>query len=175
MATQPVFDFPVPSDLEGFWVWEKLHCPRPVAPLEQDLLVSACAQGFNSSMAEYGSIIELGARFINDYLYVSFVPRDLGGSNRQVQLESGQVQVAELLPHIGTLWQDEWLPSLLPGLEKARTTDFGRLGDDELLRTFEEMRRGVVERWSVHGKINYAFYAAGIFGDFYTETFQPGE
>ncbi|HLG11874.1 MAG TPA: PEP-utilizing enzyme [Dehalococcoidia bacterium] len=175
MATQPVSDFPVPTDLAGFWVWEKLHCPRPVAPLEQDLLVKACAQGFNRSMAEYGSIIELGARFINNYLYVSFVPRDLNGGNRQLQLETGQAQVAGLMPHIGRLWQDEWLPSLLPALETARTTDFGRLGDQELLQTFEDMRRGVVERWSVHGKINYAFYAAGIFGDFYNETFKPDD
>lgn len=175
MATQATTEFPVPTDLEGFWVWEKLHCPRPVTPLEQDLLVRACAEGFNTSMAEYGSIIELGARFINDYVYVRFVPRDLGGKDPRAQLEAGQAQVAGLMPHIGRLWQDEWLPSLLPALEKARTTDFAGLSDDELLRTFEEMRRGVVARWSVHGKINYAFYAAGIFGDFYKEALQPDD
>jgi pyruvate,water dikinase len=175
MASQPATEFPVPTDLEGFWVWEKLHCPRPVAPLEQDLLVSACAQGFNRSMGEYGSIIELGARFINDYFYVSFVPRDLGNTDRRAQLEAGKAQVAELMPNIGALWQDEWLPSLLPALETARTTDYAGLGDAELLRTLEEMRRGAVERWAVHGKINYAFYAAGIFGDFYTEALQPDD
>ena len=173
MANQSTIDFPIPTDIEGFWVWEKLHCPRPVAPLEQDLLVRACALGFNSSMAEYGSIIELGARFVNDYLYVSFVPRDLGSDDPKKRLAGGQQQVAGLMPQIGALWQEEWLPSILPALEKARTTDFSQLGDDQLFETFEEMRRGVVERWAVHGKINYAFYAAGIFGDFYNEALQP--
>lgn len=173
MTNQTVSDFPLPADIEGFWVWEKLHCPRPVAPLEQDLLVRACAEGFNASMAEYGSIIDLGARFINDYLYVSFVPKDLGSDDPRQRLDRGKEQVGELMPHIGALWQKEWLPSILPALTKARNTDFDRLADDELLQTFEEMRRGVVERWAIHGKINYAFYAAGIFGDFYKETLQP--
>ena len=173
MTDQTALDFPVPADIEGFWVWEKLHCPRPVAPLEQDLLVRACAEGFNASMAEYGSIIDLGARFINDYLYVSFVPKDLGNDDPQRRLERGKSRVGELMPRIGDLWQKQWLPSILPALTKARETDFRSLDDDQLLKTFEEMRRGVVERWAIHGKINYAFYAAGIFGDFYKEALQP--
>jgi hypothetical protein len=28
-----------------------------------------------------------------------------------------------------------WLPAILPGLEKARTTDYTALNDDELLHT----------------------------------------
>jgi len=173
MANIPVSEFPVPADLQGFWVWEKIHCPRPVAPLEQDLLVRACAEGFDTSMGEYGSIIELGARFINDYLYVSFVPRDLGGDDTKSRLETGVAQVSELLPKIGSLWEKEWLPSMLPALEQSRNADFGSLDDGTLLRVFEEMRREVVSRWAVHGKINYAFYAAGLFADFYKEALQP--
>jgi pyruvate,water dikinase len=173
MANPTLYEFPIPTDLEGLWVWEKIHCPRPVAPLEQDLLVRACAQGFNTSMGEYGSIIELGARFINDYLYVSFVPRDLAGDDPKRRLETGTGQVSQLLPQIGMLWETEWLPAMIPDLERARNTDFSRLQDDALLRLFEEMRLEVVSRWAVHGKINYAFYAAGLFADFYKEALQP--
>ena len=172
MVTQPV-DFPVPADLEGFWVWEKLHCPRPVAPLEQELLVNSCAQGFNRSMAEFDAVISLGARFINNYFYVSFVPEDIGGEARETRMARGEGKVAELMPRIGSLWENEWLPSILPGLAKARETDFAKLADAELLSVFEAMRQDVVDRWAIHGKINYAFYAAGIFADFYREALQP--
>jgi len=173
MVTQPASDFPIPADLEGFWVWEKLHCPRPVAPLEQELLVQGCAQGFNRSMAEFDAVISLGARFVNNYFYVSFVPEDTGTETREARLARCESKVAELMPRIGALWETEWLPAMLPGLEKARGTDFAKLGDDELLRLFEEMRKDVIDRWAVHGLINYSFYAAGLFADFYREALQP--
>jgi phosphohistidine swiveling domain-containing protein len=173
MANPTVSNFPIPTDLVGHWVWEKLHCPRPVTPLEQDVLVRASLEGFDRSMIEIDSIIRLGCRFINNYLFVSFVRRDLDAESREAKLASGRVKVAELLPRIGALWEKEWLPSILPGLEKARTTDFSRLSDEELLSTFDEMAAGVVDRWAIHGKLNYAFYSASLFSDFYRAELQP--
>ena len=37
MATTTT-DFPIPADLEGFWQWDQLHCPRPLTVLEHELL-----------------------------------------------------------------------------------------------------------------------------------------
>lgn len=173
MTTQPATDFPIPADLEGLWLWDKLHCPRPLAPLDQDLLVGACITGFNRTMAEMGSIIRLGSRFINYYSYASFLPADLGGKSKEQALAESLRRANDLMPRLGALWRDELLPSLLPGLEKLRTTDYARLSDDELLRTFEELRAEAIDRWAIHGKINYLFYAAGLFADFYKEALKP--
>jgi pyruvate,water dikinase len=62
---------------------------------------------------------------------------------------------------------------MLPGLERARTTDFASLSDDELLTVFDEMAAGVVDRWAIHGNLNYAFYSASLFSDFYLQALQP--
>ena len=36
MTAQVPTDFPVPSDVTGFWQWDKLHAPRPLPPLDQE-------------------------------------------------------------------------------------------------------------------------------------------
>ena len=30
-------DFPIPSDIEGFWMWDKMHCPKQQTTLTQDI------------------------------------------------------------------------------------------------------------------------------------------
>ena len=40
MATTTT-DFPIPADLEGFWQWDQLHCPRPLTRLEHELLLAS--------------------------------------------------------------------------------------------------------------------------------------
>ena len=46
MANQSAF--PTPPDLEGFWLWDKLHCPRPLTPLEHELLLLSTGEGFSA-------------------------------------------------------------------------------------------------------------------------------
>jgi hypothetical protein len=54
MATPMVStDFPLPPDVEGFWLWEKGHFPRPATPLTQDLLYRAITDGFSGAMQEW--------------------------------------------------------------------------------------------------------------------------
>jgi hypothetical protein len=35
-------NFPIPENLEGFWVWDKMHGPRPMTPYTQDLIPRTC-------------------------------------------------------------------------------------------------------------------------------------
>ena len=45
MTTQQT-DFPIPVDLPpGFWNWDRIHCPHPTAPLEQELMLDTTAAG----------------------------------------------------------------------------------------------------------------------------------
>ena len=44
-------DFPLPADLEGFWTWDKMHCPRPLTPLTEEFVVQAASAGFSKASA----------------------------------------------------------------------------------------------------------------------------
>ncbi|MCH8102371.1 MAG: hypothetical protein IIB28_04360 [Chloroflexi bacterium] len=41
----------------------------------------------------------------------------------------------ELLPRMGELWDNEWLPSIMPGIDRARSTDYGALSNAKLLES----------------------------------------
>ena len=91
----------------------------------------------------------------------------------QERIARYQKQLSQVLPRMGELWEQTWLPAILPGLEKARTTDYTTLNDDELLLTLDEMRRDFLERWTIHGWINFVTISASWFADFYNDTFEP--
>jgi rifampicin phosphotransferase len=74
---------------------------------------------------------------------------------------------------MGELWEQEWLPAILPGLERGRTVDCAALSHEALLHTLDEMLRDFRERWTVHGWINFVTISASWFADFYNETFEP--
>jgi hypothetical protein len=117
----------------------------------------------------------LGAqcRAINYYGFFTIEPFDLGAETMQERVARYQEQLRQVLPRMGELWEQTWLPAILPGLEKARTTDFTALSDDELRHTLDEMRRDFLERWTIHGWINFVTISASWFADFYNDTFEP--
>src|SRR5215211_6521414 len=160
-SNQPT-DFPLPADLPpGFWNWDRVHCPHPTAPLEHELLLQSTVEGFSRSMAEIGSSFAAISRLINCYTYLTLAPIDIGDEDPQARQERYERNVAQLMPRVGELWEQEWLPAMLPALDRARNTDYAALGDEELLSLLHKMRAEAVDRWAVHGKLNYSFFAAG--------------
>ncbi len=64
-------EFPIPSDLDdGFYLWDQLHCPRPLTPLEHELLLGATSYGFSKAIGDMGSSIVAKAYLINYYNYL---------------------------------------------------------------------------------------------------------
>lgn len=174
MTTTQANDFPIPADLPpGFWNWDRVHCPHPTHPLEQELMLDTTATGFSRSMKELGSSFGVRSRLINSYSYLTFVPLDLNGEDPATRSARYEANVEALMPRIKQLWETEWLPTMLPDLEKGTTTDYATLDDETLISVFDEMKERVVDRWAVHGMINYSFFAAGRFADFYREVIQP--
>src|SRR5262245_47964490 len=112
-------------------------------------------------------------RAINYYGFFTIKPFDLGAETKQERVARYQEHLSQVLPRMGELWEQTWLPAILLGLQKSRTTDFTALGNDELLHTLDEMRRDFLERWTVHGWINFVTISASWFADFYNDTFEP--
>jgi len=71
-------DFPIPSDIEGFWMWDKMHCPKPQTTLTQDIFNSAISAGFTAGMEEFACPAGVVYRNLNTYAYMALVPQDLG-------------------------------------------------------------------------------------------------
>ena len=78
-------DFPIPADLEGFWQWDQLHCPRPLTCWSTSCCWRPTGWGFSKAIAEMGSGIEAVTKSINGYNYLSGVPSDLGGEDPQAR------------------------------------------------------------------------------------------
>src|SRR5204863_2629850 len=72
-----------------------------------------------------------------------------------------------------SLWAQQWLPSVLPGLERLRTLPYASLADAELLEVLTELRLDLVARWRVHGRILLVYLAASNFEEFYCQWLKP--
>jgi phosphohistidine swiveling domain-containing protein len=166
-------NFPIPPDVEGFWAWEKGHFPRPATPLTQEFLYRAISDGFSAAMETWACPFGAQCRAINYYGFFTIKPFNLGSETMPERVARYQDVLGQVLPRMGELWEQTWLPAILPGLEKGRTTDYGALSDEELLHTLDEMRREFLERWTIHGWINFVTISASWFADFYNETFEP--
>jgi rifampicin phosphotransferase len=166
-------NFPIPPDVEGFWAWEKGHFPRPATPLTQEILYGAITDGFSGAMDRWACPFGAHCRAINYYGFFTIKPFDLGAETRQERSARYQKILGEVLPRLGELWEQEWLPSILPGLEKGRTADYTALSNEGLLHALDEMLSDFRHRWAIHGYVNFSTIPASWFADFYNETFEP--
>ena len=166
-------DFPVPNDVEGFWTWDKMHGPRPITPLSQDIITRNTSIGFTKAMDEFACPVGIGFMAVNYYGYLGMVPQPLGGEAFEQRLGRYQEVMRTIVPRVGELWASEWLPSILPGLEEAKSTDYASLSDEQLLATLDAMCDEFVRRYVVHGKINFVTASASMFADAYNDLFKP--
>ena len=166
-------DFTIPSDIEGFWMWDKMHCPKQQTTLTQDIFNSAISAGFTAGMEEFACPAGVGYRNLNTYAYMALVPQDLGNETIEQRVERYKGTLHEVLPTMGSLWTDEYLPSILPALESSMTRDYTALSDQQLIATLEQMNQEFTARYEVHGKINFVIASASIFVDFYNEIMDP--
>jgi pyruvate,water dikinase len=165
--------FPVPADLTGFWVFDQVHAPRPVTPLSEEILLGALTEGFCTAMREVGYPSGIVMRVVNRYGYLALLPH-VGPDGTPLDLPAWDEQSsAASIDGLGERWEREWLPALLPGLERVRTLDYGALSDAALLTTLDDLRRDLIDRWRIHGYLVFSYQAASTFDDFYQATFAP--
>src|SRR5438067_360154 len=138
MATTTI-DFPIPADLEGFWQWDQLHCPRPLTVLEHELLLASTGYGFSKAIAELGSGLKAVTKRINGYNYLSGVPLDLGDEDPLARAERYRQNVNALLQVLGERWENEWQPQIIETVSRRIRQDYGAMSDADLLRIWDEM------------------------------------
>lgn len=169
---QPVNEFPIPVDLKGFWLWDKMHCPRPMSPFSVDVF-AIVTSGFTAAMDEFGCPFGFAWKFINHYAYVAPIPFEdspAAAASRKARYDE---TIRKTLRRMGDLWEREWLPSMMPGIDRVRRANYAKFSDEALLAEFQLVKKDVLHRYTIHGKINFVLISAGMFSDFYIETFQP--
>ncbi len=171
----PQTEFPIPADLQGFWQWDKMHMPRPITPLTEEIFLHGVQDGFSKAMDEFACPVKFLQRAINYYGYGAIAPLDLGEESIESRIGRYQATMGRVLPNIGELWEKEWLPSILPGLDKAKNLNYFDLTDKQLADTFDELCDDFLARYVVHGKINFVTVCASQFADFYNEKLNPAD
>jgi pyruvate,water dikinase len=163
----------MPADIEGFWQFDRVHAPRPLTPLSQDVLLPAFGEGMTAGLEEVGYPHGLVMRAVNNFAYLGIVVSRERGEALQQQLAAHQRAVASLIPQLADLWRRDWLPSILPGLERLRTFDFGSLSDATLIGELADLRVELASRWRIHGRILPIYLAVSDFEDFYRARLNP--
>ena len=173
MSTTEVV-FPGPDEIEGFWNLDRMHAPRPITPLSFDLIIETLAAGFTKAQAEYDCPIMVTPKEINHYVYVSFHPVDDAGviADRMSRYEA---TLAEKVPKVGKIWDEEWKPVVISKNYPAKTADYSGLSDAEMVAKLEEFVDHMTYQWWIHGHINFVLLSSSAFCDMYDEVMEPAE
>jgi pyruvate,water dikinase len=166
--------FPTPDELPGFWAFDKMHAPRPLHPLSQDLVMATISRGFTKAQAEYDCPIVADSKAVNHYFYMAFYPHpDPAVVEERMSRYLGMVD--QTVPLVGKRWANEWLPQIRSRNEKERDTDYSTMSDEAVFARYHEMTRWMEEMWYIHGHINFALISGAALSDFYDEVIQPSD
>src|SRR5579883_1678536 len=163
-------DFPKTEEVEGLWVWDKFHAPRPITPLSDDLIWVTLGEGFTRGQDRFACPLGMECRSINYYTYASFVLMpEMTTEMVGERMKRYQQNLDNLVPKVGELWESEWLPSIKPEIIRARDTNYDALTDQQLIGELDHQREAMIDRWAIHGSINFILIAASSFRDFWNE------
>lgn len=164
--------FPGPDEIEGFWAFDKMHAPRPLTPLSQDLIMTTLSEGFTRAQVEYDCPIVASSQAINHYFFMAFHPHpdpDVIEDRMTRYLDT----LAAKVPLVGKRWTNEWLPMIRGRNEAERDADYTGLDDAGLLAKLNDMTDWMREMWYVHGHINFALLSGAALSDMYDDVIQP--
>src|SRR5436305_6848531 len=65
--------FPIPPEADAFWQFDRVHAPRPLTPLSQDLLLPAFGEGMNAGLDEIGYPHKFAMRSVNNFAYLGII------------------------------------------------------------------------------------------------------
>ena len=114
-----------PGGADQFLQWDKMHAPRPQTQLTEDIFIACLSEGFAAGMNEYSCPAGMRYQIINRYGFSEITMFEAPGTPAFDQrVEAYQAKLQDILPRMGDIWVNEWLPRIMPGLERARDTDF---------------------------------------------------
>ncbi len=174
MSVTEAITFPGPDEVEGFWAFDKMHAPRPLHPLSQDLVMSTLSEGFTKAQAEYDCPMMASSKAFNHYFYMAFhpIPDQAELADRMTRYHA---TLASKVPGIGNRWNEEWKPELIAKNYAEKDVDYSGMSDASLLAKLDDMTNHMRHMWYIHGHINFVLVSGAAFCDMYDEEMQPQE
>lgn len=166
--------FPGPDQIEGFWAFDKMHAPRPIATLSEYLVTRPLAVGFTTAQAQYDSPLAVTNQHVNYYIYSSFHPLtdEAELADRMTRYRD---TLDEKVPGVGRRWEEEWKPAIIAKNLAERDADYSTLDDQGLIAKLADMKDHMTFMWHVHGHINFVLISSAKFCDLYDEIVEPDD
>jgi rifampicin phosphotransferase len=166
--------FPVtwanPEDEKQEWMFDPMHFPRPLKPLELDTMT--IFGGLTRAFAHYGVPLEMKTQVFNRYIYGAAVPT-LPAEQMATQGKRAEEELKTTVLRIDELWQEEWLPEIQELLERWDSFDLGGATMPELLKHMDENMEWARDMWFVHFRITEPSYLSmGLFQELYEDLFE---
>ena len=146
------------------WSLGRMHNPRPVPPLGQDLGMLP-TEGANRAHAAFGRPFRHLTQYVNGYSY---------GAQEPVALAAPRLNEREAVATLGRDWEETYLPEILSIYAEMDRFDAGAADDaalrDHLAWAIDRMAR----LWELHFLVTpIAYTAINLFIDHFAELF-PG-
>ena len=166
--------FPSPDEIEGFWAFDKMHAPRPITPLAEDLIIATLSQGFTRAHSEFDAPIDVSHKLVNRYYYTAFHPMT-DTTAMADRLTRYHATLAAKVPDVGRQWTEEWQPSIEQANAAERATDYATFDDAQLLAKLDQLHQRMRDQWQIHGRINFVLISAAQYCDFYDALLKPAD
>ena len=166
--------FPSPDEIEGFWAFDKMHAPRPITPLAEDLIIATLSQGFTRAHSEFDAPIDVSHKLVNRYYYAAFHPMT-DTTAMADRLTRYHATLAAKVPDVGRQWTEVWQPSIEQANAAERATDYATFDDAQLLAKLDELHERMRDQWQIHGRINFVLISAAQYCDFYDALLKPAD
>ena len=102
MTTPATTDFPGPEEIE-FAIWDKMHCPRVMSPISEDVFGLGLSAGFTQGMDELACPLGLRYQSVNYYNYAIISPQE-AILNGKESMDSRLGRSTTLFPGSGWRW-----------------------------------------------------------------------
>lgn len=164
--------FPTPDEVEGFWAFDKMHAPRPLHPLSQDLVMTTLGEGFTLGQGYYDCPLAATSRAFHNYFFMAFhpYPDEAVIADRLTRYDDA---LATKVPVIGDKWNNEWKPALIARNYAEKDVDDSVLTDAEMVAKFDDMTNWMRDMWEIHGHINFVLLSGARFCDMYDAEMRP--
>jgi pyruvate,water dikinase len=160
-----------PEDARLFWMYERVHCPRPLTPLSHDLVQFVYQNGIGAAAEDLEFPIRARSRAINTYVYMAIYPVT-PPEEMEAQGKRAEAKLGASMARVADLWRDEWFPEIRRHVQFWEQFNLPGASMDELLAHLDESIERTKRLWQIHFNIVFAcFTPQSMFEELYRELF----
>ncbi|MFQ5879295.1 MAG: PEP-utilizing enzyme [Dehalococcoidia bacterium] len=139
-----------------FWIWDQVHCPRPMSPMGASVMAPLLGEGSSAAARTLGLPSEMRVKYINGYMYTARV-----ASGPSPQAPPSTEALTRIITDLPRQWEEEYLPELLANISRMKVFDLPGASDDGLLSHLDWMMATLKRHWTIHMLTVQPVFAAG--------------